>query len=101
MRVFEYPARETWNSLLARPTRDAADLNAIVADVLAQVKKGGDEAVRMFEERFDHVSLDCLAVTPEEMKEAEGLVEAPLREALREAHRNIMQPCVFKPTMYR
>ena len=89
MRVFEYPARETWNSLLARPTRDAADLNAIVADVLAQVKKGGDEAVRMFEERFDHVSLDCLAVTPEEMKEAEGLVEAPLREALREAHRNI------------
>ena len=89
MRVFEYPARETWDSLLARPTRDAADLNAIVADVLAQVKKGGDEAVRMFEERFDHVSLGCLAVTPEEMKEAEGLVEAPLREALREAHRNI------------
>ena len=89
MRVFEYPARETWDSLLARPTRDAADLNAIVADVLTQVKKGGDEAVRMFEERFDHVSLDCLAVTPEEMKEAEGLVEAPLREALREAHRNI------------
>ena len=89
MKVYEYPGRETWARLLARPTRDAADLNALVADVLAQVKKGGDEAVRMYEERFDHVRLDRLAVTPEEMEEAEGLVDTPLREALREAHRNI------------
>ncbi len=89
MKVYEYPGRETWARLLARPTRDAADLNALVADVLAQVKKSGDEAVRMYEERFDHVRLDRLAVTPEEMEEAEGLVDTPLREALREAHRNI------------
>ena len=75
--------------MLKRPVRDASQLNATVAAVLADIKMQGDVAVRMYEEKFDHVSLQDLAVTEVEMQEAEGLVNADLKAALEQAHKNI------------
>lgn len=64
-------------------------MNAVVAEVLAEVKKRGDEAVREYEERFDKVCLSELAVTEAEMAEAEQLVSEELKQALQLAHDNI------------
>ncbi len=89
MNIYRYPKEEELGALLKRPTRDAADLNATVAGVLDEVRRRGDEAVREYEQRFDHVSLDSLAVSDEEMAEAETLVDDALKEALQLAHRNI------------
>ena len=75
--------------MLKRPVRDASQLNATVAAVLADIKAKGDAAVREYEEKFDHVSLQNLAVTEAEMQEAEGLVNADLKAALEQAHKNI------------
>ena len=69
MKVYRYPSDEELDELLKRPVRDAADLNATVAAVLDDVRQRGDAAVREYEARFDHVRLDALAVTPEEMAE--------------------------------
>lgn len=64
-------------------------MNDTVSSVLREVRERGDEAVREFEERFDKVRLDTLAVSEAEMKEAETLVSLELKEALELAHRNI------------
>lgn len=89
MKVYKYPERSVWPELLRRPTHEAAHLNAVVAEVLAEVKKRGDDAVREYEERFDKVCLSALAVTEAEMAEAEQLVSEELKKALQLAHDNI------------
>lgn len=89
MKVYRYPEEKEWAQLLKRPTKDAAQLNDTVSSVLREVHERGDEAVREFEERFDKVRLDTLAVSEAEMKEAETLVSLELKEALELAHRNI------------
>ena len=70
MKVYRYPEEKEWAQLLKRPTKDAAQLNDTVSSVLREVRERGDEAVREFEERFDKVRLDTLAVSEAEMKEA-------------------------------
>ena len=68
---------------------DVSQLNSIVEGVLRDVKENGDKAVMAYEEKFDKVSLSQLAVTPEEMAEAEKLVDQELMDALVLAHENI------------
>lgn len=75
--------------MLKRPVRDAGQLNATVAAVLANIKAKGDAAVKEYEEKFDHVRLQDLAVTDAEIQEAETLVAADLKAALEQAHQNI------------
>ncbi len=89
MKYYKFPTEEELGELLKRPVRDAEDLNATVRSVLCDVRQRGDEAVREYEERFDHVRLDTFSVTEQEMVEAEALVSDDLKDALRLAHRNI------------
>ena len=89
MKIIKYPKREEWGGLTARPHLDHSQLQATVASVLSDVRERGDEAVKDYEERFDHVRLASLAVTQEEMDEAERLVGDELKEAIRLAHHNI------------
>lgn len=78
-----------WPSIVARPHLNVTQLNATVATVLADVKAGGDEAVKMYEEKFDHVRLADLAVSEDEMAEAEIAVSDELKDAIHLAHDNI------------
>ncbi len=89
MNIIKYPPRSEWAQITERPRLDVSQLNAMVASVLADVKERGDEAVKMYEEKFDHASLDTLAVSEAEMTEAEGLVSEELTQAIRLAHYNI------------
>jgi histidinol dehydrogenase len=68
---------------------DVSSLGATVSAVLQDVKTRGDEAVKEYEEKFDHARLTDLAVSQDEMDEAERLVSAELKEALILAHANI------------
>jgi len=89
MKIYKYPTQEELKVLLKRPVRDASQLNATVAAVLADIKAEGDAAVRKYEEQFDHVCLQELAVTETEMQEAEQQVSKELKQALEQAHKNI------------
>ena len=89
MKIYKYPTREELKELLKRPVRDAGQLNATVVAVLADIKTKGDAAVKEYEDKFDHVSLQDLAVTEAEMQEAEQLVSNDLKQALVLAHQNI------------
>lgn len=89
MNIIEYPAKEEWTSIVARPHLDVSQLNATIAAVLADVKANGDKAVMAYEEKFDHAQLSSLAVSEAEMEEAEQLVSEDLEHAIRLAHWNI------------
>lgn len=84
-----YPGREDYASLLQRPHKDAADLGSIVAGVLQDVHREGDTAVLRYEEKFDKVCLTSLAVSEEEIQEAEHLISDELKQSIRLAHANI------------
>ena len=89
MKVIKYPAKEEWSEIVKRPHLDMSQLNATVEGVLNDVKNNGDEAVKRYEEKFDHAHLNSLAVTEAEIEEAERLVSPELKAALQLAHHNI------------
>ena len=89
MKVIKYPAKEEWSEIVKRPHLDVSQLNATVQGVLDDVKNHGDDAVKRYEEKFDHAHLDSLAVTEAEIEEAEQLVSQELKDALHLAHHNI------------
>lgn len=89
MNIIRYPQKNTWKDIVTRPQLDISQLNATVAQVLSDVKRGGDEAVKAYESKFDHVNLSSLIVTEEEMKEAESSISEELKEAISLAHQNI------------
>lgn len=89
MNIIRYPQRSEWDAIVERPHLDVSKLNATVSHVLSEVKAHGDEAVKRFEEQFDHARLEQLAVTEKEIDEAMTLVSDDLKAAIRLAHHNI------------
>ena len=89
MKKILYPNQAEWAEILKRPVLNMETLRGTVCEVLDKVKAEGDKAVIEFEERFDKVQLESLAVTDEEMKEAEKEVPIELKVAILLAQRNI------------
>lgn len=89
MNIYRNPSEEEVREIIMRPTKDAADLTAIVSAVLNRIKVEGDDAVLDYERQFDKVELSGLAVTESEFAVAEATVSKELKEALQQAHDNI------------
>ena len=89
MKIYRNPKRELWGEITSRPRLDLTKLNETVSTVLNDVRQGGDEAVKAYELKFDKAELQSLAVSDEEMQEAEQLVSSELKAAIELAHENI------------
>lgn len=89
MNIIKYPAKSEWKAIVERPHMDLSKLNETVSSVLKDIKDNGDAAVKSYEEKFDHVQLSSLAVTPEEIEEAMQLISPELKASLEQAHHNI------------
>lgn len=90
MEVIRYPQRTEWSALTRRALADSAgEVKAIVADIIATVRREGDEAIRAYEKRFTGAELDALEVTQAEIEEAAAMVDGKLREAIESAASNI------------
>jgi len=89
MNIIRYPEKSEWQKIVERPHLDVSKLNQTVAAVLADVRARGDEAVKGYELKFDHVDLNSLEVSEAEMAEAEAMVSDDLKAALELAHHNI------------
>ena len=89
MITIKYPKREEWASITRRPHLDVSQLTSTVRTVLDDVRARGDEAVKEYELKFDKAQLSSLAVTAEEIDEADRLVDSKLKEAIELAHHNI------------
>lgn len=89
MKIIEYPSRSEWNGITSRPHLDMSKLTTTVNEVLDDIRANGDKAVKKYEEKFDHVALDNLAVTPQEIEDAKHEVSQKLIDSIKLAHNNI------------
>lgn len=89
MIIYRNPKRTQWGEITSRPRLDLAQLNETVSTVLNNVRQRGDEAVKEYELKFDKAALTSLAVSEQEMQEAEQLVSTELKAAIELAHENI------------
>ena len=70
--------------------QDALDrVSDTVSEILENVRENGDRAVLSYIEKFDHVKLDSLTVSAEEMDEALSVVEPEFIEVLKRSAANI------------
>ena len=75
---------------LARPVQAARDeVNSVAREVIANVRAGGDEAIRAYSRRFDGAELESLAVGPEEFDQAQRALTSQQRSALERAIENV------------
>ena len=89
MRIIKYPQKDVWEELTKRPHLDLSTLTKTVQKILYDVKTREDEAIKEYEEQFDHANLDSLLVTENEFEEAEKVISDDLRLSLIQAHHNI------------
>ncbi|MGJ7911226.1 histidinol dehydrogenase [Neobacillus sp. LXY-1] len=66
-----------------------AEQELIVKNIITEVRKRGDEAVRLFTEKFDRVRLESFSVTENELAEAYEQVDDEFLTVVREAAQNI------------
>ena len=73
-----------FTTLLNAKREDSPDVDVIVADVIADVRARGDEAVLELTEKFDRMKLtpDTMRVTADEVEEAASQVAPDVRAAL-------------------
>ncbi|MFK7949781.1 MAG: histidinol dehydrogenase [Saprospiraceae bacterium] len=89
MKTYKYPNKESWSTILKRPTLDLSELEPLVNDVLNQVKNEGDKAVQRFTAKFDKVQLTDFQVTKAEIEVAKNQVSEELKAAIKIAKANI------------
>lgn len=89
MNIIVNPPRQQWSNLLQRPVLDHSALEKSVGDILAEVKKNGDAALKAFALRFDGVDLQDIVASSAEMEEAETKLSATLKKSILQAKENI------------
>ncbi len=75
---------------LARPVQAARDdVNAVAREIIANVRAGGDEALRAYSRRFDGAELEGLVASEQEFSQAERALTPEQRSALKRAIDNV------------
>jgi histidinol dehydrogenase len=90
MKLIKYPARETWDEILSRPTFDNKQLLKQVGKILQDVRQKGDTAVKKYTKKFDGIALRKMQVDAKEIKKAEALISIELKQAIDHAYANIL-----------
>ena len=88
MQVVKYPNKKDWQQLLQRPTQDFASVKNIVQNILDDVKKRGDEALKDYTKKFDGIELKNFLVSDEELNAAETIDEN-LKTAINISIKNV------------
>lgn len=83
------PRLQDWGKITARPQLGQGDLENICRDIFTEVQKEGDRALVKYTWYFDRVRIGNFRVSEEEIAEAEEEVGMALKDAIREAARNI------------
>ena len=76
-------------SMLERDSAFDAEAMKVAVDIIEEVRKRGDEALRDYAAKFDHVELGALEVTEEEIEEALELVDEDFLRSVEYAADNI------------
>ncbi len=89
MQIYRYPDKNDWPLILARPSIDINSLEKSVKKILEDIQDQGDDAVKLYTERFDGIYPEVLEVSEEELAKAEMEIDEGLKEAISLAFQNI------------
>jgi len=89
MKLLVNPSPEIWQKHLARPAMDTKKIKKIIKPIFEKVAKSGDKALRKFAQEYDHVHLDSLLATTEEIQAAANLLPPELIKAIALAKSNL------------
>ena len=89
IKIYKYG--EVPNSEVFARDNIASNVEGIVTDIIANVRKNGDKALFEYSEKFDKVSLKSLEVTKEEIDEAFAIADKAFVEVIKEAAENIRE----------
>lgn len=89
LKIHNNPERAEWAALTERFTRQEAEITRQVAAILAEVKAGGDRALREITRRVEGRDAETFEVPAQTRRAAEALIPAGLKEALATAKSNI------------
>ena len=89
MKLYKNPAREDWNEIIRRPTKDYGSIEKQVRKILKKVKGSGDKAVKKFTKEFDGISRLDIKVTEQEINQAAASISPELKLAIQQAKENI------------
>lgn len=84
-----YPSQSEWAALLTRPDNGLEDLFDTASQVLDDVQRNGDGAVKKYTRLFDGADLEQLEVSKAEIESACLSVSAELKSAILTAKQNI------------
>lgn len=89
MKTYINPHKELWPVILQRPVMDVSGLYDKVGEILANIKKNGDKALRSYTLQFDGFAPEQFRVPDEEIAAAAGSIDPELKTALELAAANI------------
>jgi histidinol dehydrogenase len=71
MKIYQYPTKNTWKELVQRPVLEREEISGLIAEIFAEVENKGDKALIAFNKKFDQAETKSIAVTHEEINNAE------------------------------
>lgn len=83
------PKRDEWENLVKRPALDQTNLDDVVNEVFDAVKYTGDEALKMYTQKFDKAVLNSLRASSEEVTFSGSKISEELKAAVKLAASNI------------
>ncbi|MBP2617525.1 histidinol dehydrogenase [Chryseobacterium jejuense] len=91
MKIYRYPIKNTWTELVQRPVFEREEISGLIAEIFAEVENNGDKALIGFNKKFDKAETKSIAVTEEEINNAENELSNDLKQAIQQAKDNIFK----------
>ncbi|AZB26274.1 histidinol dehydrogenase [Chryseobacterium bernardetii] len=91
MKIYQYPTKNTWKELVQRPVLEREEISGLIAEIFAEVENKGDKALIAFNKKFDQAETKSIAVTHEEINNAEKELSNDLKQAIQQAKENIFK----------
>ena len=89
MKIYKNLNPKDYTTVLQRPALDTTVLFDTVKNILMDIKKNGDAAVKQYVLKFDKLDLNDFLVSEKEMQDAENQLDTQLKKAILIAKSNI------------
>ena len=89
MKIYKNLNPKDYKTVLQRPALDTTVLFDTVKNILMDIKKNGDAAVKQYVLKFDKLDLNDFLVSEKEMQDAENQLDTQLKKAILIAKSNI------------
>ncbi len=89
MQIFDKPDKKKWEAILARPRVSDESIQESVREILKDVRKNGDKALKKYTKALDGAEVTEIQLNREELADAENKIDKQLKKAINEASENI------------